>query len=84
MSTLSLNTHPAMPVRIYPDYCFLGWWSVTVVLNTGPSYLQTLTPRFLHTWEEKKDLMYHKNMEKTNTLLLHILDAVTHVKDNPN
>jgi len=23
-------------------------------------------------------------MEKTNTLLLHILDAVTHVKDNPN
>jgi hypothetical protein len=28
--------------------------------------------------------MYHKNMEKTNTLLLHILDAVTHVKGNPN
>jgi len=23
-------------------------------------------------------------MEKTNTLLLYILDAVTHVKDNPN
>jgi hypothetical protein len=23
-------------------------------------------------------------MEKTNTLLFYILDAVTHVKDNPN
>ena len=29
--------------------------------------------------------MYHKkNMEKTNTLHLYILDVLTHVKDNPN
>jgi hypothetical protein len=63
-----------------------------MICHSGPQHWHlisaNLNPQdfYIYIWEEKKDLMYHKNMGGGGggTLLLHILDAVTHVKDNPN